>query len=274
MTGRVFSTFLLWAMVAAAAIFFGAFGAVGLAVVTAFLAQFEIYKIFESRGQNPMSVLGLSLGVAVSVSPIFAGIYAFSTPDLLAPSIVILGICAILARPCGKITDTFISTMTGLVLGPFLLSYVCLAIYRYGAGREGLLVALWIVMATKFTDMGALLAGLAFGRHKLAPSLSPKKTWEGVCGGVFLCVASSAVYAYGCAQWLPAGFTPGRAALIALPLSAIAILADLLESAFKREGKIKDSGRIIPGIGGVFDLVDSLMFCAPFAYYALAVFVG
>jgi phosphatidate cytidylyltransferase len=274
MKGRVFSTILLWTIVAIIAVFLGARGAIGLAVVAAFLTQREIYKMFEGRGHNPMSVAGLAVGVAISLSPALGDNNLLSAPSLIVPAIVILGMAAILCRPCGEITATFSSTIMGLILGPCLLSYVCLTIYHYGAGREGLLMALWVVMATKFTDMGALLTGLAIGRHKLAPTLSPKKTWEGVMGGIVLCVISSALYAYFCAEWLPSGFTPLVAGVIAFPLSIIAVSADLLESAFKRESQIKDSGRLIPGIGGVFDLTDSLMFCAPYAYYASVIFLG
>jgi phosphatidate cytidylyltransferase len=129
-------------------------------------------------------------------------------------------------------------------------------------------MALWLVMTTKFTDMGALCCGLAFGKHKMAPILSPKKTWEGAVGGTLITIASSAAFAHGAQGQLPDDFTPTVAAMLALPVALASIFADLLESAFKRESGIKDSGRMVPGIGGVFDLTDSFMLSAPLAYYA------
>ena len=152
--------------------------------------------------------------------------------------------------------------------------FISLTITHFGPGREGLFMALWLVMATKFTDMGALLVGISVGRHKLAPTLSPKKTWEGAVGGVVICVASSAAFAHFAAVLLPPGFTPLFAALVALPVAVASIFADLLESAFKRECGVKDSGGLLPGIGGVFDLTDSFMLSAPLAYYATVLALG
>jgi len=109
--------------------------------------------------------------------------------------------------------------------------------------------------------------GLAFGRHKLAPAISPKKTWEGVFGGIAICMISSAVYVHFAAPVLPTGFTPLLSVALSLPLAVASVFADLLESSFKRECGVKDSGGLLPGIGGVFDLTDSFMLSAPLAYY-------
>ena len=116
---------------------------------------------------------------------------------------------------------------------------------------------------TKLCDTGALLAGLAVGRHKMAPEISPKKTWEGVAGGVLLSVVSGAALAWGCRACLPANFTPLVGALVALPVAALGVVSDLVESIIKRRADIKDTGCTIPGIGGVFDMSDSLILTAP-----------
>ena len=274
MKGRILSTFLLWALLAFTAICFKAVGAVILASAAALLTQYEIYKMLAASGKRPLTVAGLAIGLAISISPMLGAHALLTGPALLAPSILLLSIAAILDRPCGEIIGSLGATLLGLILGPCMLVYISMTIYHFGPHCAGLLMALWVVMATKFTDMGALLTGMAIGRHKMSPTLSPKKTWEGAVGGVALCVISSAVYVHFCAKWLPVGFTPLAATYIALPLSIAAIFADLLESAFKRECGIKDSGHLLPGIGGAFDLTDSFMLCAPLAYYMMVLILG
>jgi phosphatidate cytidylyltransferase len=274
MKGRIFSTLTLWILVALTAVYFRAPGAVILAAATALLTQREIYRMLGKSGRRPLKIAGFAIGLAISLSPMLGTHALLTGPALLAPAIILLGIAAILDRPCGEIIGSFEATLLGLILGPCMLSYVGMTIYHFGPQLQGLLMALWVVMAAKFTDMGALLTGMAIGRHKMSPTLSPKKTWEGAVGGIVLCLASSAIYAHYCAPWLPAGFTPLVATLVALPMAVAAIFADLLESAFKRECGIKDSGHLLPGIGGAFDLTDSFMLCAPLAYYMLVLILG
>jgi phosphatidate cytidylyltransferase len=127
----------------------------------------------------------------------------------------------------------------------------------------GLFLLFWLVAVSKLCDTGALLTGLAIGRHTMAPNISPKKTWEGVAGGLLVSVIAGAALAWACRAHLPAAFTPLVGALTALPLAALAIVSDLVESIIKRRADIKDAGQTIPGIGGVFDLSDSLILTAP-----------
>ena len=132
-----------------------------------------------------------------------------------------------------------------------------------------LILCLWVVAVAKFCDVGALLTGLAIGRHPMAPKTSPKKTWEGAVGGVMVSMGVGALVAWLGRTWLPGAFTPLIAALIAAPVAAIAIVSDLVESVIKRRAALKDSGGGVPGIGGVFDLSDSLILAAPVAYFLL-----
>lgn len=137
------------------------------------------------------------------------------------------------------------------------------AMMEFHAMRPALLLALLAVVAA--ADIGAYFAGRAFGRHKLAPAVSPGKTWEGVAGGL------AAVAAYGFA-WksleASAGVPfPGFTLLLAMAVASV--VGDLFESWLKRQAGLKDSGRILPGHGGVLDRLDGMMPALPLAaaYY-------
>ena len=123
----------------------------------------------------------------------------------------------------------------------------------------------WLIFALTNTwagDTGAYFIGRTWGKHKLAPKLSPKKTIEGAVGGVICCLLAAAIFHF----FYPA--TPLAKLLILSVLVAFAgLLGDLVESVLKRQAGIKDSGKIIPGHGGVLDRFDSFLLTAPLVYY-------
>lgn len=129
---------------------------------------------------------------------------------------------------------------------------------------------LWVVLVTKSCDIGAFFVGRALGRHKLVPWLSPGKTWEGLAGGA---VFSALVSAAG--LLLVSDVVRSRHELVVAGLGAGVLFAivgqagDLIESLFKRDAGIKDSGSTLPGFGGVLDVIDSLLLVAPVAYWVL-----
>jgi phosphatidate cytidylyltransferase len=119
------------------------------------------------------------------------------------------------------------------------------------------------------SDTGAYIAGKNFGRHKLAPKVSPKKTWEGAIGGL-LCAALGAVIMFYCSgnnSIFPGSFPLWAYALVATALAAAGQIGDLAESMLKRDAGIKDSGNLFPGHGGVLDRCDGILFAAPVLYY-------
>jgi phosphatidate cytidylyltransferase len=101
----------------------------------------------------------------------------------------------------------------------------------------------------------------------MSPTISPKKTWEGAVGGVLTSVGIGALVAWLGRDHLGTTLSPLHAAIIAAPIAVIAIVSDLVESVIKRRAALKDSGHVIPGIGGMFDLSDSLLLTAPVAYF-------
>jgi phosphatidate cytidylyltransferase len=125
--------------------------------------------------------------------------------------------------------------------------------------------ARWVLLALTITwvgDTGAYAAGRIFGRHKMYELVSPKKTWEGAVGGL-LAGAAAALVAH---AWYLPELSVLDALLIALPASALGMIGDLCESLLKRSFGVKDSGKILPGHGGMLDRVDALMFVAPYIY--------
>jgi phosphatidate cytidylyltransferase len=131
------------------------------------------------------------------------------------------------------------------------------------AGGVGVLVALLVIV--KLGDIGAYLVGSRWGRRPLLPHISPKKTVEGSLGGLFF----SALGALITKPFLPFGYE--QLFLTAIGLGLLGQLGDLSESLLKRDCQIKDSGRFFPGMGGVLDQIDSLLFTAPVFYFYLSV---
>ncbi|MDR3210870.1 MAG: phosphatidate cytidylyltransferase [Planctomycetota bacterium] len=133
-------------------------------------------------------------------------------------------------------------------------------------GMEFVVVCIFV---TKVSDVGALLAGRRWGRHKLIPRLSPGKTWEGAVGGVV-----SSVLLLQFMAWTDPGLAlnalgRGNLVLLSLLLALAALAGDLVESCFKRNSRMKDAGSGVPGFGGILDLADSLIVAAPLMYLFL-----
>lgn len=167
------------------------------------------------------------------------------------------------------ILDTAV-TLLGIIYVGGLFLYLIL-IYNFSSGGVNIGKRLiWLpILATWITDTLAYFTGLNFGRHKLAPNISPNKTIEGAVGGLVGSILLVAV----AGLWLPLSFLDLKNRIILGTLVGIAAqLGDLVESAFKRDAQIKDSGNLIPGHGGVLDRFDSLLFVLPVTYYYFQLF--
>ena len=124
---------------------------------------------------------------------------------------------------------------------------------------------------TKLTDIGAYLVGSAIGKDKLVPHISPGKTWQGFWGALFFAVAGSYAFYFIAGDHIPI-ITAVHAGLLGLVIALVAVLGDLAESIMKRSLAVKDSGHVMPGIGGFLDLIDSVIFTAPIFYFYLLLF--
>ncbi len=163
-----------------------------------------------------------------------------------------------------RAASALVADLAGLVylgvLGGWLL-----ALRTLPQGRFWVLLALLTVWAA---DSGAYFVGRAWGRHRMAPRVSPKKTWEGYAGRLVWGTLAGALWRWGAHALgvLPAGWTPGHALAAALLLSALTPWGDLTESLLKRQAGVKDAGSLLPGHGGVLDRIDSWLWAGPLTY--------
>lgn len=271
MVKRTLSTVALWTVVAAVLGFYRTNGALLLIGLISVLTLREFYQLLHAMGYRPFDKLGIFFGTLITLSPWFEARFLWPAHPLLALATIVFSIRLLGERTPENRVESLCSTLFGLVYVGLLLGYVTRIVTPLPAdtitpdGR--LLIALWVIVVAKFCDMGALLSGLAFGRHQMSPLISPKKTWEGAVGGVLFSMATGAVFAHFARHHFPPHMTPLVAALCAAPIAVLGIVADLVESAIKRRADRKDSGATIPGIGGMFDLSDSILLAAPVGYF-------
>ncbi|MCX8157263.1 MAG: phosphatidate cytidylyltransferase [Verrucomicrobiae bacterium] len=180
----------------------------------------------------------------------------------------VLGLCLrqLTARDNPHGLTAIAITLLSLMYVPWLLNFIQKIIFFPAV--DGRYYVLYFIVVTKFSDIGAYSVGSLMGRHKMIPRISPGKTWEGLAGALLFSLLASLGWVLAAPQTL-AGMTVAHALALGLLLGAAAVVGDLIESLFKREAGLKDSGRLFPGIGGILDLLDSLLFNAPLMYIYL-----
>ena len=196
---------------------------------------------------------------------------------ILAMFLIVVLVRRVFAHPAPPSFSMNGNTVLGVLYVSLLLSFV-LKIFFYptseGDAFDGGVCLLFFILVTKCSDIGAYSLGSLIGRHKMIPKVSPGKTWEGFAGAILLSTAVALVFSHYFGATKLGGMTLAHAAVLG-PLMAVgAVLGDLVESVFKRDSGVKDSGSFFPGIGGILDLLDSLLFNAPlmFLYLRLVLF--
>lgn len=230
-----------------------------LALVAVLLAQLELYGVLRQAGHSPAAVVGLLCGAVLLVGTYVRGPVALA---LLATLPLPLLLVWALTVPPDRARSTLTSTYLGLAYAPLLAAFMVLLL----RGDHGRVLVPAVIGIVAVQDSGAFLVGRKIGRHAMSPRISPKKTWEGLAAGTVVAVGLSSVV-------LPLlePFTLGLAFKLSLVLCALAPFGDLAESLVKRDLGVKDMGSIVPGHGGVFDRIDTALFCAPAAYLLLNV---
>lgn len=162
------------------------------------------------------------------------------------------------------------TTIFGLLYVPWMVSFMVKILFTQSI--EGAHYLLFFLLVTKMGDVGAYTIGGALGKTKLMPKISPKKTWEGMFGAIGASTATAVAYRLAFADSMSEA-SVGAAAIVGVLLGVTGALGDLFASLFKRETGVKDSGQIVPGIGGMLDLIDSPLFNAPIMYFFIQFFV-
>ena len=166
-------------------------------------------------------------------------------------------------------TINVMTVFFGIVYVPVMLSFIYLTRMLQGG-----FYLVWLIFLSSWgCDTFAYCVGMLIGRHKLAPTLSPKKSVEGGVGGVIGAAVLGAVFAFVMNQFAETSVNSGLCAAICGVGGAISQIGDLCASAIKRNHEIKDYGKLIPGHGGILDRFDSVIFTAPIIYY-LTVYLG
>lgn len=268
MKQRILSFFALWIIVGLSILIFEVGAVIGLLFTVALLTQLELYRLFEKMGLQPMKFPGLVAGGLIT-----AGAYYLpgmdSGNDLLILGFLVLMMPLLRLKPPSDHFRRLVPTLFGLFYVPYLLHFfikiIKLAEFNGESGATGVFLVIWVVAIAKFSDVGGLLVGMKIGKTPLSAT-SPRKTYEGVVGGLLFSalIGIIPVYAFDTLRpetlsWLPC-------LLMAILIGIVAVASDLIESTFKRWAQVKDSGNIIPGIGGIFDLTDSLILSAPIGY--------
>jgi phosphatidate cytidylyltransferase len=242
--------------------------------VLVFLALQEFYAMVESDRVHPQKILGGCMGICLVIAQWWG--LRRSTYPLPAPFdpgsfmicvLIFLTLWQASRQSPPDLIHSLAATLFGVFYIGFLLSYLLKTRYirELGglSGSAGFFLVALTVSCAKGSDIFAYLFGRKFGRHRLAPKISPKKTWEGAIAGV----AGSIGIALTGTHPALALFTTTEAIVFGTVIGIAAELGDLAESLLKRDARVKDSGALLPAFGGALDLVDCLLISSPTAYY-------
>ena len=242
---------------------------VGIALIV-FGGLWEFYSTFSKHGYKPAMILSMAVGSAFPVIAFFLRDSQDLTPMALTLALyvpVLFAWCIFRRGSESPTTDISVSLL-GVVMVGFCLAHFVLMLGL----DEGIpwTVPFTIIVMVWVSDAVAYLAGSAIGKHKMAPRISPGKSWEGfIAGTIAVFIAAYVLYLTVDRSWLSLGVAMELAVLVCI----FAPLGDLSESTVKRELGIKDMSSLIPGHGGIMDRFDSMFFTAAVSYYFLRYFI-
>ena len=232
-----------------------------LIAAAALAGTYEFYHIANFDRREPLLYLGLLWALALVVSP------HYRNPDVLPvviTAVMLISLICLLLRPSReKVFRDWAWTIVGALYVGWMLSY-WLNLRGLEDGRNWVYLAMFTTFAN---DTGAFFIGRARGKHKLAPAISPAKTWEGAIGGLICAILAAIVIALVLNFVSPFAFKYWQIILLGFLVSLFAQLGDLVESLLKRNMGVKESGNLLPGHGGILDRFDSLIFVGAVVYY-------
>jgi phosphatidate cytidylyltransferase len=243
-------------------VYAGGWWFLGALAIAGTLAGREFYQMMRQGGSQPAPAIGLSLLLLLLLDA-HKPSWGIARPAI-ALLIILAFVWHLLQKDDATPTVSWaLTVMGGLYLGWFLGHFLLLR-----ARPDGLVWTVIAFLATWISDSGAYFIGLAIGRHKLWPRISPKKSWEGSIGGLITGVLGTMLIA-----WL-AGLPVRHGAAVGVLVPLFTPFGDFAISMMKRQVHVKDSGSLIPGHGGMLDRLDSLLFSAVVVYYYVTWVVG
>ena len=227
-----------------------------LVAVVLLIAQYELYQVLSSRGFRPATGLGLAGGALMLSGAYWRGTQALSFGMVLT---LVGAFLWYLVDPMREKAATNIGvTMLGVLYVPMLGAHAVLMRKL----PHGIALTIAFIGVVALYDIGAYASGSFFGKHKIAPSVSPSKTWEGAAGATVFILALALLIGPHLGP-----LDVGSSLLLAAAAAITAPLGDLVESMLKRDLDVKDMGNLLPGHGGALDRIDALLFSAPAAYW-------
>lgn len=279
------STLTLWALIITTVVIQSEIGYCLLIATAALGSLWEYFWLLKVGAIPRHWHIGYVAGIALllgnfyflhnlhSPEPFFNGsIFAFDA-TILVVTIIVLFLREFVSLHSERNSAEGIAfTLLGIIYIPWLFSFVVKLIYLLPRDAHGVLTGtyyvLFLLVVTKFTDVGAFVFGSLFGKHLFVPHISPKKTWEGILGALVVAVLSGWGFFTLFKKQLFLLNLP-TVLVISLILGLAAIAGDLAESLLKRALHTKDSSATLPGIGGGLDLIDSVLFTAPLFYFIM-----
>ena len=241
---------------------------IGLVIPLLVLELSAMLARVQVRLNTWVAVLG-AMGLCLSMWLTAAVDATYALPVGLTVLVLALA-CAFLESTRGRGTRGVLAAMAGTV---FCVVYAggLLGFWLMLRQSHGAWILFGAILTVKMSDIGAYAVGCSVGRHKLIPWLSPKKTWEGLAGGVVTAGLSGGLLAWASLCMLPESdhFPIWWGALFGVLAALLGLIGDLLASAMKRDAGLKDSSTILPGLGGIVDTLDSLLLVGPLAWWML-----
>jgi phosphatidate cytidylyltransferase len=276
---RFVSTVVLWSV--ALAIAFSGYEILFWFLISLFglIALWEFYRMLDHAALPNFKITGLICGAILLAGSFhyFSTVGPAESYDFELAVLLFFVLTVFTRQMFARLRDdeplrTMAYTLFGLLYVLWLFNFITKILYLTPRGVDGIVTGqfyvLYLIAVTKFSDMGAYLTGSAIGRHLMSPHISAKKTWEGFFGAlVFALLCSLALFKIMPRQLSMLTWT--HATVLGLLCGFAAIIGDLAESIIKRSTGVKDSGNLLPGIGGALDLIDSLLFTAPLLFFYL-----
>lgn len=231
------------------------------ASITIGIAMFEFYKIMSNLKSKPYFIFGITTGIILNIFPLLEK-SCFLNFSLINFIIFFFFLIIFLFK---KKENTNLTDAAFTLLGIIYIAWPLSCLSKIRCLENGNKLILFLFFSTWSSDIAAYFIGTCFGKHKLIPSISPSKTWEGSIAGVI----GSLITVFLFIKFYALNFTILDAFFLGSFFAIVGQIADLVESLIKRYTNVKDSGNIIPGHGGILDVIDSLILTAPLLYFYL-----